>query len=108
VRFFSAGFGIGRIGGGGTAFACFATGFSGLAGGLATAFFGGGAAFFAGLRAGALTFLTRTTTFFFNGLAAGFELFFAFAFAIMKKEWRSIAVSRFPVEGFRANVRQSV
>ena len=102
-RFFSAGRGVGRAAGGGAGFACFCA--AGL-GGFAIAFFGAGAVFFATRRTAALVRDGRATAFFMMRLRVPREAFFPCAFAIVKKEWRSIAVSRFPVEGFRASARR--
>ena len=102
-RFFSTGRGVGRVAGGGAAFACFWTaGFAGFGSG----FFGAAAAFFATRRTAAFARDARATLFLMMRLRVPREAFFPCAFAIVKKEWRSIAVSRFPVEGFRANARQ--
>src|SRR5207245_10831856 len=102
-RFFSTGRGVGRGVGGGAAFACFwGAGFAGFGSG----FFGAAAAFFATLRTAAFARDARATTFLMMRLRVPREAFFLCAFTIVKKEWRSIAVSRFPVEGFRANARR--
>src|SRR6266508_4124035 len=116
-RFFSTGRGRGRAGGGRAGFACFgagtatflvfvsrAAGFSGFA----AALFGAAAAFLVTRRAVALARDALATTFLIRRLRAPPGLFFPCAFAIFKKEWRSIAVSRFPVEGFRAIARRSL
>jgi len=115
-RFFSTGRGVGRAGGGGAGLACFCTGagaFRALSvsraagfGGFAAARFGAGAAFLATRFAAPLGRDGRATTFLMRRLRAFPAVFFPCAFAIVKKEWRSIAVSRFPVEGFHAISRR--
>ena len=117
ARFFSTGFGTGRAGGAGRAFACFWTGGAAFRpfaasraagfGGFAGAFLAGAAAFFATFRTAVLGRAARATTFLLRRLRAPPEVFFPCALAIFKKEWRSIAINRFPVEGFRADSPQS-
>jgi hypothetical protein len=77
-------------------------GFAGFAG----VRFGAALAFLIGRFDAAFARAGRGIAFFAKRLRALAAVFFPFTFAIVKKEWRSIAVSRFPVEGFRGGTRQ--